>query len=45
MVRLRVQEMELVEEVLAWDIEVVEEKISLRNPSVILDLRGEIVEL
>jgi hypothetical protein len=45
MARLRVQEVKWVKEVLSWDAEVEKEKISLRNPSVIPDLRGEIVEL
>jgi hypothetical protein len=42
---LRVQEVKWVEEVLSWDAEVEKEKISLKDPSVIPGLRGEIVEL
>jgi hypothetical protein len=37
--------MKLVEEVLSWNAKVEKEKISLRNMSVIPDLRGEIMEL
>jgi hypothetical protein len=44
-VKLRVQEVKLVEEVLSMDTDVDEEKISPRNLSVVPDLRKEIVEL
>jgi hypothetical protein len=45
MARLRLPEVKWVEEVMSWDDEVEKEKISLRNPSVIPNLRGEIMEL
>jgi hypothetical protein len=44
MARLRIQEVKLVEKVLSWVAEVEKEKISLRTASVILDLKGEVVE-
>jgi hypothetical protein len=45
MVKLRIQEVKYVQEILSLDVEVAEEIIYLRNLSMILCLRKEIIDL